>query len=243
MAQLAQEEVLEETDFAESLVTLDEPTLADVISVSTYSNAFDNRWGYRFVKRTLDIVLSIIGLIVLAVLFPFIALAIYIDDPGPILFHQERNGLHGKVFQLWKFRTMIKDAPQQRAELEKHNELDGPAFKMANDPRITRVGRFLRKTSIDELPQLVNILFGHMSVVGPRPFVTYETDLLSRRDRFRMSVKPGLICYWQVSGRNNVPFREWMEMDYQYINDACLYTDLKIFMKAIPAVFGMRGAA
>lgn len=198
--------------------------------------------GYRFVKRLFDVIVSFVGLIVLLPFFLIISIAIFIDDPGPVLFFQERNGLHGRVYRMWKFRSMYRDAPEKRFDLEAQNELDGPAFKMTNDPRVTRVGRWIRKASIDELPQLVNILLGQMSIVGPRPLPTYETAQLTEQQRKRMLVKPGLVCYWQVCGRSDIPFDEWMRMDYRYINEASVLTDLKIICMAIPAVISGKGA-
>ena len=170
------------------------------------------------------------------------AIAIVIDDPGPVLFFQDRNGLNGKVFKMWKFRSMVKNAPQLRFEMEDQNEYEGAAFKIKNDPRITRVGRFIRKASIDELPQLVNILRGDMSFVGPRPMATYEVEKLTAEQKRRMLVKPGLTCYWQISGRNDISFEDWMKLDYQYIKDAGVMTDLKILLKTVPAVLGGKGA-
>lgn len=198
--------------------------------------------GYLFIKRAFDIFASIVGLIVLLPLFIITSVAIFIDDPGPVLFLQERNGLDGKVFKMLKFRSMYRDAPEKRFELEKYNKLDGPAFKMNDDPRITRVGKIIRKTSIDELPQLINIFMGQMSFVGPRPLPTYETALLNEQQRQRMFVKPGLVCYWQVCGRNDIPFDEWMKMDYRYINEASMLIDLKLLCKAVPAVLSGKGA-
>lgn len=211
-------------------------------SISSYPVVPNRKRSYRFLKRAFDILGSLIGLVVLSPLFLIVSIVIYIDDPGPVLFLQERNGIDGKVFRMLKFRSMRVNAAEQRFDLASQNELDGPAFKMSNDPRVTRVGRFIRKTSIDETPQLVNVLFGQMSIVGPRPLPTYETAELTQQQRRRMLVRPGLICYWQVSGRNDIPFEEWMRMDYQYINEASIWTDLKIICKAIPAVISGRGA-
>ncbi len=216
--------------------------VAGSAATQTSSAAGNEKSGYRFAKRAFDIAASLLGLVVLFPLFLIVAAAIYIDDPGPVLFFQERNGLNGKVFRMWKFRSMYQNAPELRALLEDQNELDGPAFKMSNDPRVTRIGRFIRKASIDELPQLVNVFLGQMSIVGPRPLPTYETAQLTPQQKKRMAVKPGLVCYWQVCGRNDVPFDEWMRMDYQYINDAGVLTDLKILCMAVPAVIGGRGA-
>lgn len=193
-------------------------------------------------KRLFDIISSFAGLIILSPVFLAVAIIIIIDDPGNPFFIQERNGLNGKIFKMYKFRSMHKNAPQMRAAMEKYNELDGPAFKLSNDPRITKVGLFLRKSSIDELPQLLNILLGDMSVVGPRPLPTYETAQLNPYQRQRLLVKPGLICYWQIRGRSNTTFSEWMEMDFDYINHANLWTDFKILFEAVPAVLKGEGA-
>lgn len=197
---------------------------------------------YKVSKRVFDIVASLVGLILLSPVFLFTAIAIKIDDQGTAFFKQKRNGLNGKVFEMYKFRSMCKDAPQMRAALEEKNELDGPAFKMKNDPRITKVGKFIRKTSIDELPQLLNVLFGSMSVVGPRPLPTYETEQLNEYQRQRLLAKPGLICYWQIRGRSTTTFAEWMEMDFDYINHANFWTDLKLCFEAVPAVLKGEGA-
>lgn len=223
----------------ESIVSCE---VSDVVAIPVYTVVPNKRLRYRFIKRTFDILASLIGLILLSPLFLIVAIAIFIDDPGPVLFFQERNGLNGRVFRMWKFRSMYKDAPEKRFEMESQNELDGPAFKITNDPRVTRVGRLIRKASIDELPQLVNILRGQMSIVGPRPLPTYETAKLTQQQRKRLLAKPGLVCYWQVSGRNDIPFDEWMRMDYRYINEASVLTDLKILCMAVPAVISGKGA-
>lgn len=202
----------------------------------------NNSIVYRFLKRIFDIVASLCGLIVLSPVLLITAFAIYIEDPGKMIFVQERNGLNGKVFRMYKFRSMCKDAPKMRAAMESQNELDGPAFKIKDDPRVTKVGRFIRKTSIDELPQLVNILKGDMSVVGPRPLPTYETDQLTEAQRQRLLAKPGLVCYWQIQGRSDTSFDEWMQMDFDYINDASFCTDIKIILSAVPAVLLGKGA-
>lgn len=197
---------------------------------------------YKFFKRFFDILLSLLALIVLSPVFLFSALAIVIEDGMPVLFIQERNGLNGRVFRMYKFRTMCKNAPQLHKELLKKNELDGPAFKIKDDPRITRVGKFLRRASIDELPQLVNILKGEMSIVGPRPLVTYETSQCNEYQKQRMLIKPGLTCYWQCSGRNDIPFDQWVEMDLKYIREASLWVDFKIILKTVKAVVKNEGA-
>ena len=237
MAQSANAEVLGALDTQETM-----EASAPVISISAYSVTPNRKRAYRFLKRAFDIVASLCGILVLLPLFLLVAVAIFIDDPGPVLFFQDRNGLNGKVFRMWKFRSMYQDAPEKRFEMESQNELDGPAFKLKDDPRITRVGKFIRRTSIDELPQLVNILKGEMSFVGPRPLPTYETEQLTQQQKKRLLAKPGLVCYWQVCGRNDILFDEWMRMDYRYINEASFLTDLKIIGMAIPAVISGKGA-
>jgi lipopolysaccharide/colanic/teichoic acid biosynthesis glycosyltransferase len=188
---------------------------------------------YRFVKRAFDIAASLLGLAALSPVFLAAALAVAMEDGFPVLYRQERNGLHGRVFRMYKFRSMCRDAEKMRQSLLEKNELDGPAFKMRNDPRRTQVGKFLRRTRIDELPQLVNVLKGEMSLVGPRPLVTYETAQCTPRQRQRLSVRPGLTCYWQCSGRGGMPFNEWMELDLRYIEEMSIGTDFRILCRTL----------
>ncbi len=197
---------------------------------------------YRFCKRFFDIVFSCIALVPLAIVFIIVAVLIVVEDGFPVLFVQERNGLNGKIFRMLKFRSMCKNAPEMHSDLLKENELDGPAFKMKDDPRITKIGRFIRKTSIDELPQLFNIIKGDMSIVGPRPLPTYETAECNDYQNQRLLVKPGLTCYWQCSGRSDISFDEWVEMDLQYIKDASMWTDIKIIFKTVGSVLKSDGA-
>jgi len=201
--------------------------------------AAEKSLGYRFWKRLFDIVLCSAALVVLSPVLLAVAIVVKTEDGGPVFFTQERNGLNGKVFRMYKFRTMCPDAPKLHQQLLKNNELDGPAFKMKDDPRITKVGKFLRRTSLDELPQLLNIIRGEMSIVGPRPLPTYETAQCNAYQNQRLLVKPGLTCYWQCSGRSDVPFDEWIEMDLRYIRDAGLWADFKIICKTI--LFVVRG--
>ena len=194
-------------------------------------------------KRIMDLVLSIILLLVLSPLFLLTALLIKLDSPGPVFFIQERVGLGKRKFRLYKFRTMIDGADKLQDELEALNEVSGPVFKMKNDPRVTKVGKLLRKISIDELPQVFNVLKGDMSLVGPRPLPVrdyngFDQDLHRRR----FSIRPGITCLWQVNGRSSVPFENWMQMDMQYIDNWSLWMDLKIMVKTIPAVFKGSGA-
>ncbi len=202
----------------------------------------DQRLVYRAVKRAGDIVLSALGLALLSPLLLITAALIWLEDHGTVIFCQERNGLNGEPFRMYKFRTMVPNADALRSAMERYNELDGPAFKMKRDPRVTKIGAFLRKTSIDELPQLVNILRGEMSLVGPRPLPTYETAKCTAYQKQRLLVKPGLTCYWQISGRNDVSFDEWIEMDLEYIRNAGVATDIAILFKTARAVLTGRGA-
>lgn len=197
---------------------------------------------YHEIKRGIDVIVALLAIVLFAPVFLVTALAIYIEDGAPVFFIQERNGLHGKIFRMYKFRSMCRDAAKIHQSLLAQNELDGPAFKMKDDPRLTRVGKFIRKTSIDELPQLLNILKGEMSIVGPRPLPTYETAELNEYQRQRMNVKPGLTCYWQCSGRNDIPFGEWMEMDMKYIENESICTDARIMVKTVASVITGKGA-
>jgi exopolysaccharide biosynthesis polyprenyl glycosylphosphotransferase len=195
------------------------------------------------VKYGMDFMVSLVLLIGFSPFFLFIALLIMMTSPGPVFFVQDRVGLHKRIFRLYKFRTMVADAEAKIAALESLNEVDGPAFKIKNDPRITGMGKFLRKTSIDELPQLINVLKGEMSLVGPRPLPIRDYNGFDRDwQRRRFSVKPGMTCLWQINGRNNVSFSEWMKMDMQYIDQWSFWLDLKILILTIPAVLRGSGA-
>ena len=194
-------------------------------------------------KRLLDIAVSMILLLLSLPAIAIAALAIKVSSPGSVLFRQERMGLNGRLFMLFKFRTMFEDAHERRGEVTHLNEMSGPVFKAKSDPRVTAVGRVLRKFSLDELPQLWNVLKGDMSLVGPRPPIPEEVAAYHRWHRRRLSMKPGLTCLWQVSGRNNVDFDRWMEMDLQYIDNWSPSLDLKILLRTIPAVLSGRGAS
>lgn len=198
--------------------------------------------AYRFFKRFFDILLSVIALIVLSPVFLITAIAIRLEDGQPVVFTQKRSGLNGKEFKMYKFRSMVKNAPELHKELLDQNELDGPAFKMKEDPRITKVGRFIRKTSIDELPQLINIIKGDMSIVGPRPLPVYEQEQCNEYQNQRLLMKPGLTCYWQVMGRNDIGFDEWIELDLKYIKQAGILTDIGLIIMTFGAVFTGKGA-
>ena len=199
--------------------------------------------AYRFFKRMQDIVLSFLALVVLSPVMLLVALIVVLDSPGagPI-FAQTRVGLNGKEFTCYKFRSMRPDAEARLAELLEYNEMTGPAFKIKEDPRITRVGKFLRRSSIDELPQLWNILKGEMSLVGPRPGLPREVEQYDEFAMQRLQVVPGLTCYWQIQPqRNTLSFDQWMELDVKYIEEQSFLTDWKIIFGTFGAVLGMNG--
>lgn len=201
------------------------------------------RTYYNFSKRTLDIVGAIIGIVLLSFLFIIVSLLIKIEDPkGPILFSQKRVGKCGKEFKMYKFRSMINDAESKLDELLKYNEVSGSMFKMKDDPRVTKVGRFIRKTSIDELPQLINVIKGEMSLVGPRPPLPREVEEYTEYDKQRLLVIPGCTGLWQVSGRSSLGFDEMVELDLQYIRERTLLFDLKIILKTFLLLFGSKDA-
>ena len=193
---------------------------------------------YWVLRRTQDIVFSLLALILLAPLALLISLAIVLDSPGDgAIFRQRRVGRDGKLFWLYKFRTMCPDAEEQLNELLSQNQMDGPVFKIKGDPRITRVGRFLRKTSLDELPQLLNVLQGDMSIVGPRPALPREVELYSDYQRQRLYVTPGLSCYWQIAPhRNEMSFDEWVALDLKYIQERSFWVDWKIIFLTVRAM-------
>jgi exopolysaccharide biosynthesis polyprenyl glycosylphosphotransferase len=212
------------------------------MAVATFGSSVFEGWPLVF-KRLLDIIASSILLILLAPMFLIVAILIKFDSPGPVFFVQERVGLNKRKFQMYKFRTMVADAEQRQTQLESLNEADGPIFKIKDDPRFTRLGKFLRKASIDELPQLLNVLKNDMSLVGPRPldlrdYNRLEEDWLRRR----FSVRPGITCLWQINGRSSVSFQEWMRLDMRYIDHWSMRLDLEILAKTIPAVLKGSGA-
>ena len=199
---------------------------------------------YLFIKRSIDIICSLAGIIVLSPIFLIVAVLIKIEDPkGSIFFCQERNGQHPNTFKMYKFRSMVHNAEELLKDLQHKNEQTGPAFKMADDPRITKVCKFIRKTSLDELPQLFNILKGDMSLVGPRPPIPREVREYNSYQMQRLLVKPGLTCIWQVSGRNNIGFDEWVDMDLEYIKTRNLLLDIKLILKTVKVLFGDNNAS
>ena len=197
---------------------------------------------YSFVKRFFDIVVSLIMIVLLSPVMIAISLAIFIQDHHNPFFSQVRLTKDGKKFNMYKFRSMCVGAEDKLKELRKYNEVDGPAFKMENDPRVTKIGRFLRRTSLDELPQFFNVLGGSMSLVGPRPPLPQEAQKYTSYQLQRLCVKGGITCYWQCSGRSNIGFDEWMDMDIQYIKDRSVITDVKIMIKTVGAVLVCDGA-
>ena len=198
---------------------------------------------YHFFKRLTDIVLSLIGLICLSPVLLIIALLIKVDDPkGKVIFKQRRVGLREKQFDMLKFRSMVSNAEELKAQLMASNEADGPVFKMKDDPRITKIGKFIRKTSIDELPQLINVLKGEMSLVGPRPALPSEVAQYSDYHKQRLLVTPGVTCIWQVSGRSNIGFDQWMELDLQYIRNRNYLLDCKLVFLTFFVLFGSKNA-
>jgi exopolysaccharide biosynthesis polyprenyl glycosylphosphotransferase len=217
------------------------------IRASTYF--IFKKYSWQFVigsalilKRLLDIIISIIMLIILSPLFMLTALVIRIDDRGPVIFSQTRVGRKGKRFTIYKFRSMEVRAEEKKDHLMDLNESGSIIFKIKEDPRFTRIGKIIRKTSIDELPQLWNVLKGNMSLVGPRPPVPNEVEKYGYRDLGRLDVKPGLTCIWQVSGRSNIDFEGQVKLDLQYIESQSFWTDIKLLFKTVPAVLLGRGA-
>ena len=202
------------------------------------------RWfGYEAtLKRLLDVLLASLGLVASLPIWLAVVIAIKVDSPGPALFVQDRVGLHGRPFRFYKFRSMHVNAESRLAEIQEQNEVDGPVFKMRRDPRVSRVGAFLRRSSLDELPQLLNVLKGDMSMVGPRPPLPREVEKYRPGDIIRLSVKPGLTCLWQVRGRSTLSFDTWMEYDREYVRNLSPWLDVSILARTVWAVLSCRGA-
>ena len=210
------------------------------MSYVTLVNTIDN---INITKRLFDIIISTIILMLLIPIFLIVALLIKYDSKGSIFFSQNRVGKDENKFKMWKFRSMYIDAEKRKAELIKHNEMDGGIlFKMKNDPRITNIGRFIRKFSIDELPQLWNVLIGDMSLVGPRPPLLKEVEQYTIRQLRRLEVTPGITCIWQVSGRSDIPFFQQVELDIKYIENQSFISDIIILLRTIPAVLQAKGS-
>ena len=215
-----------------------------VIDIDLENIQTNNSIFYIVSKRIIDIIGSLAGLIFLSPLFLIVAILIKLEDPkGKVFFSQERNGKYPATFKMYKFRSMVHNAEELLEKLKDQNEQTGPVFKMQEDPRITRVGKFIRKTSIDELPQLFNVLMGDMSLVGPRPPIPREVEQYTTYQMQRLGVKPGLTCLWQVGGRNSVDFDGWVELDIEYIKNRSLWLDIKLIIKTVFVLFGDRNAS
>ena len=198
---------------------------------------------YEVIKRIIDIVASFTGLILLSPLILIVSILIKLESKGEVIFKQKRVGLNGKEFYMYKFRSMVINAEELKEQLESQNEMSGPMFKIKDDPRITKVGKFIRKTSIDELPQLINVIKGDMSLVGPRPSLPKEVKKFEQWMMERLEVKPGLTCIWQISGRNNIDFEDWMKLDIKYVRERSLALDFKLIFKTIFVLFGDKNAS
>jgi len=198
--------------------------------------------AYRISRRVFDLVLGSFILLLVAPVAPFLALMIRLDSRGPVLYRQTRVGLGGRCFTFYKFRSMYSGSDRKQEELAALNEQAGPIFKIREDPRITPVGRFLRRSSLDEIPQILNVLKGDMSIVGPRPALPAEVAKYESWQRRRLEAKPGLTCLWQISGRSHIGFDEWMRLDLEYLRTRSMWTDVIILLKTVPAVMARRGA-
>lgn len=214
------------------------PAAALVVAPVAQENTFYKRYG----KRALDILGAAVGLLLFLPFFPLVALGIKLNSRGPILYKSIRLGQDGRPFVFYKFRSMVDGAHESRNFLLHLNEVEGPVFKIARDPRVTLTGRILRRTSIDEIPQLFNVLRGDMTLVGPRPPIPEEVEKYEPWQRRRLDVKPGLTCLWQISGRSKLGFDEWMRLDIQYIRNQSFLLDLKILLRTLPAVISREGA-
>ena len=215
----------------------------DAVTAAAAERLRTGRWVYRICKRAFDVVFSLAVLVLLSWLYLIIAIAIKLDDPhGPVIFAQTRVGKDGKEFRMYKFRSMVTDAEERLAQLLERNEKTGPVFKLHDDPRVTRVGRVLRKVSLDELPQFVNVLKGDLSVVGPRPALPKEVAEYTARDKQRLLVKQGLTCFWQVQpDRDDISFDDWVDLDLRYIRECGVATDLKLIARTVGCVLTAQG--
>lgn len=211
--------------------------MTENIDIELNQEKVNGQYGYRILKRSFDIIASAVGLVALGPVFLAVAIAIKCDDGGPVFYDQIRIGKNGKKFKMYKFRSMRVNAEDEMEKLQEHSEVDGAMFKMKNDPRVTRVGKFIRKTSIDEFPQLLNVLLGQMSIVGPRPPLPREVADYTQYDKQRLYVKPGCTGLWQVTARNSVGFQEMVNIDLDYIQRRSIWLDLKIIFKTIKVIF------
>lgn len=198
---------------------------------------------YLIMKRIMDVIVSSIGLILLSPLLIIVSILIKLESKGPIIFSQKRVGVNGQSFNMYKFRSMVVNAEELKKNLQHKNEMSGPMFKIKDDPRITEIGKFIRKTSIDELPQLFNVLKGDMSLVGPRPSLPDEVKEFETWMLERLEVRPGLTCYWQVLGRNEIDFEDWMKLDIRYVREKNIWIDIKLIFRTFFVLFGDKNAA
>lgn len=217
--------------------------LDNEVELVEYVDIFERSTGYYILKRIIDVVGSLLGIVLLSPLMFITAIVIKLESKGPIYFGQERVGRGGRKFKMYKFRSMVVNAEEVLKDLKDKNEMSGPMFKMKDDPRITRVGKFIRKTSIDELLQLFNILKGDMSLVGPRPSLPKEVAKFTSFQKQRLAVKPGLTCYWQVMGRSSIDFEEWMKLDIKYIEERNTWGDIKLIFRTFGVLFGDENAS
>lgn len=213
------------------------------VNINSAVEKKEYRLIYSILKRVIDVVGALFGLIILSPILIIVGILIKLESKGPIIFAQKRVGLNGKEFKMYKFRSMVINAEALKEKLAEKNEMSGPMFKIKDDPRITKVGKFIRKTSIDELPQLINVLKGDMSLVGPRPSLPNEVKEFEDWMLKRLEVKPGLTCYWQVMGRNNIDFENWMKLDIKYVNERSFWLDIRLIFKTFFVLFGDKNAA
>ena len=209
-----------------------------------FDNIDENRKRiYEISKRAIDIIGAGSGLLLLSPVIAIVACAVKFTSKGPVFFSQKRVGKNGELFDMYKFRSMVVNAEELKEKLAHQNEMSGPMFKMKDDPRVTKVGKFIRKASLDELPQLWNVLKGDMSLVGPRPSLPKEVAQFEKWMYKRLSVKPGLTCFWQVSGRNNIDFEDWMKLDIKYVDERNIWIDIKLIFKTVLVLFGDKNAS
>ena len=208
------------------------------ITQAEFGEKVEKNVGYFIIKRIIDVIGALCGILLISPVMIVVGIWIKLDSKGPVFFAQNRVGQDGKRFFMYKFRSMCPDAEGLLKKLEDDNEMSGPMFKMKEDPRITKIGKFIRKTSIDELPQLINILKGEMSLVGPRPSLPKEVAQFTSFQKQRLVAKPGLTCYWQVRGRSDVSFEEWMEMDVEYLMERNTLVDIVLIFQTVGVLFG-----
>jgi exopolysaccharide biosynthesis polyprenyl glycosylphosphotransferase len=207
-----------------------------------YVDNYKKNKAYYFLKRTIDICASLLGIILLSPVMIGTVIAIRLNSDGPAFFSQPRVGKDGEIFNMYKFRSMVTNAEKLLNNIKDKNEMSGPMFKMKNDPRVTTVGRFIRRTSIDELPQLFNVLKGEMSLVGPRPNLPKEVSQFNEVHRLKLLAKPGITCYWQVMGRNNIGFEDWMKLDIKYVEERTIWIDIKLILMTVKVLLGDKNA-